>query len=65
MKSWKTTLVGFLVGLVPLGQGILEGMAQGQHFDWSKIGLGVGIGALGYFSKDYNATGLPTIKEPK
>jgi hypothetical protein len=62
-RSWKTTVVGFLVGLVPLGQGILGGLANGQHFDWGKIGLGIGVGALGYFSKDFDVTGTPKIPE--
>jgi len=56
-KSWKTTLVGFVVGLIPLGQGILQGIGEGQHFDWAKIGLGIGISFLGYVAKDKNVTG--------
>jgi hypothetical protein len=60
MKNWKTTLLGIAVGLIPLSQGILQGLAAGQHFDWAKIGLGIGIGVLGTVAKDYNVTGGTT-----
>jgi hypothetical protein len=68
VKNWKTTLIGVLAGFIPLGQGILQGLAMGQHFDWSKIGIGAGIMALGAVAKDLNVTGgsvsQPTVSNP-
>jgi len=56
-SSWKTTLIGIAAGFIPMGQGILQGLYQGQSFDWSKIGLGAGIMALGSLAKDFNVSG--------
>jgi hypothetical protein len=68
MKNWKTTLIGVLAGFIPLGQGLLQGLYAGQHFDWSKIGIGAGIMALGSLAKDFNVTGgtvsQPTVANP-
>ncbi len=57
MKSWKTTLVGAVVGLIPLGQGVLQGLGQGQHFNWTEILTGAGIMVLGSVAKDFNVSG--------
>ena len=62
MKSWKTSLVGILVGLIPFGNGVLQGLGAGQHFDWKQIGIGAGIALLGILSKDFNVTG-GTVKQ--
>jgi len=57
MKSWKSTLLGFVIGLIPVGQQILNAFSQGQHVDFTQLGLGIGIMALGYVVKDKDVTG--------
>ena len=60
MKNWRTTLVGFLVGLIPIGSQLLGMFGQGQHIDFKQVGVGIGIMALGLVAKDAGVTG--TVK---
>ena len=59
INSWKTTLVGFLVGIYPLVESVIEAYNAGYFTDktGSQFWIGLGIIVLGYLSKDHNVTG--------
>jgi hypothetical protein len=48
MRSWKTTLIGFIAGFLNLG---LNGVSI------KSILLSAAVAALGTFAKDYNVSG--------
>jgi len=58
MKSPKTTIIGILLGLIPIGQEVLNGLGSGTHIDWKNVLLGLGFGVFGYFAKDRDHTGV-------
>lgn len=59
MKSWKTTLAGFLTG-IPLGiEAIVEANNAGAFTGktGSQLAAAVGMVLLGLFAKDHNVSG--------
>jgi len=58
-KSWKTTIIGIVLGLVPIVQQTINLLSANQHVDWYQVGLGVGLAILGWFAKDAGVTGIP------
>jgi len=60
--SWRTTLFGYLAGLVLVVQGMLQAGTVWPH-DWPgrlQIIGGVLVGAWGRMQKDYNVSNAPT-----
>lgn len=53
MKSWKTTIVGAILGVLLAVQPLYESGVV----DWKKIALGAGIALFGYLAKDFDTTG--------
>ena len=64
MKSWKTSLVGVLGGLVlafgPSVGARLSGDTTAPPITFQQYGAAVTLMALGLLSKDYNKTNAPT-----
>lgn len=56
--SWKTTLVGFGVGCIPIGQEVLNALGSNQPVQWKNVLFGLGIMFLGALAKDANKTGV-------
>lgn len=59
MKSWKTTLAGFIAG-IPIG---IEALVQANNAgtftgkSGSQLAMAMGIVLLGLLSKDHNVSG--------
>lgn len=54
--NWKTTLAGFIGGLIPIIQGYLTGTLTAE-----KVVLGIGFLALGILAKDGTNTGTGVV----
>ena len=59
MKNWKTTVIGFLLGIYPLIESIIDAYNSGYFTDKTgyQFWFGLGIIVFGYLSKDHNVTG--------
>jgi hypothetical protein len=57
--NWKTTLAGFIGGLVPIIQGYLAGTLTAE-----KVILGVCFLALGILAKDGDKSGVASNPNP-
>jgi hypothetical protein len=58
MKSWKTSLVGILGGLLMSGPEIYHLIFTGTPFDPKAFIGGMVVLVLGLLSKDFNKTGV-------
>lgn len=59
MKSWKTTLAGFIAG-IPIGIDALVQANNARTFtgkSGSQLAMAIGIVLLGLLSKDHNVSG--------
>lgn len=58
LKNFKTTLVGFLMGIYPLITSIQEAYQAGYFTDktGAQFWVGLGLIVLGYYSKDKSDT---------
>jgi hypothetical protein len=56
-KSWKTSLVGIMLGLIPIWQQVLFSLRDHKTVDWEQVAVGAGIIILGLVAKDYDVTG--------
>lgn len=55
MKSWKTTLAGYIPAVILAVETILKD----EKIDWWKVLLAVAIAILGHLAKDFDTTGKP------
>jgi hypothetical protein len=56
-KSFKTSLIGFGFGLIPLANAVLQALANHQAVDYHQVLIGAGFIALGVAAKDSDVTG--------
>ncbi len=58
-NSNKTTIAGFIGGLIPIIMALLNAYQSGQFNgqNSSQIATGIAIMVLGYLAKDFNVTG--------
>jgi len=57
MRSWKTTLAGCLLGLIPIAETVLRTLQTGQAISWIQVAIGAGLAVLGLLSKDFDVSG--------
>ncbi len=59
MKNWKTTLVGFLGGLVLLMKNLIAVLDAdtATNLSYEEVVIALGMMGIGWFSKDKNVTG--------
>lgn len=64
MKNWKTSLMGIIVGCMPIIDGIVNAYSSGVFTGKSGMELIAGIGMViyGLVSKDHNVTGGTTLQ---
>lgn len=64
MKDWRTSLAGFLPGLLLAGNALLEAYVAG-YFDGQtgkQLLVSVGLFLIGWYAKDKNVTGVEKQK---
>jgi len=62
MKNWKTTLAGFVPGLLLAGKALLDAYAAG-YFDGvsgTQLIVAISLFLIGWYAKDKNVTGGTT-----
>ena len=54
-RSWKTTLVSFMLSIAVAVQPLLDG----REYEWTQLAIAALIAVLGCVMKDYDVTGVP------
>lgn len=59
MKNWKTTITGFIIGLIPAIDALITAYNSGYFTEKTgyQLIIGIGIIVFGVLTKDHNVTG--------